>query len=227
MRIIKYIVIHCTAAPQNQTTAEMLAFWKRVNGWKNPGYHKDIHADGLVESLLPFDEIANGVKGFNSNSIHLCCKGGVDAKGNPVDNRTPAQIKSLIIEIKTAKAMFPNAIVLGHRDFSTDQNGNGIIDQWELIKSCPSYDVRRWLKSVDLEDIAKPSGIIYKLNFPVIQDSFVGEIQRGLIRAGYKIGDDDQFGKKTSDALVAFQKKKSLTPSGIADDKTISLLGIR
>lgn len=205
----------------------MLAFWKRVNGWKNPGYHIDIHADGFVETLLPFEEIANGVAGYNANAVHICCKGGIDAKGNPLDNRTDKQKKSLIEVIKHAKKLFPNAVVLGHRDFSTDQNGNGLIDQWELIKACPSYDVRDWLKSVGLEEVAKPSGIVYKLNYPLIKDSFVGLIQKALIANGYKIGYDNVFGKETHDALIAFQKKHALTTSGIADNKTISLLGIR
>lgn len=205
----------------------MLAYWKRVNGWKSPGYHIDIHADGFVETLLPFEEIANGVAGFNSNSVHICTKGGIDAKGNPIDNRTAAQKKSLVEVIKHAKHLFPNAVVLGHRDFSTDKNGNGLIDQWEFIKSCPCYDVRDWLKDVGLEKTAKPSGIVYKLNFPIIKDSFVGEIQTKLKAAGYKVGFDEKFGTETQTALIAFQKKKGLKPTGIADDHTISLLGVR
>lgn len=226
-RLVKYIIIHCTAGPLWQTTDAIKAYWLNVLGWKSYGYHHLISADGLDEYLTPIERISNGVAGFNSNSINICCKGGIDAKGNPIDNRTPAQIETLIKLIKKYKAMFPNAIVLGHRDFSTDQNGNGIIDRWEFIKSCPGYDVRDWIKSVGLEDVARPSGIVYKLNLPLVKDSFVGRIQNGLIREGFKLKPDDVLGKNTSDALIAFQKKKGLTPSGIADNKTISLLGIR
>ena len=30
--------------------------------------------------------------------------------------------------------------VVGHRDFSADQNGDGVIAGWERIKECPSFD---------------------------------------------------------------------------------------
>jgi hypothetical protein len=36
----------------------------------------------------------------------------------------------------------------GHYHYSTDKNRNGIIDKWERIKECPSYDAKeefRWL----------------------------------------------------------------------------------
>jgi len=227
MRLIKYIIIHCTAGPLWQSTEEIKNYWRNKLGWKSYGYHHLISADGLDEYLTPIEQLSNGVKDFNSNSINICCKGGVDAKGNPTDNRTTAQIQTLTELIKKYKKLFPNAIVLGHRDFSTDQNGNGIIDRWEFIKSCPGYDVRDWLRKVGLEEVVKPINIVYKLNLPLVKDSFVGRLQMGLIKEGFKLSPDNVFGKNTSDAIKDFQKKKGLTVSGIADNKTISLLGIR
>jgi N-acetylmuramoyl-L-alanine amidase len=138
MRVIKYIVIHCTAGPQNQSTAEILAFWKNVNGWKYPGYHFEINADGTIEQLLPIEQIANGVAGHNSNSLHISYKGGIDKAGKPVDNRTPQQIASQISLLKKYHAMFPHAEILGHRDFPG------------VTKACPSFDVRTWLKTIKL-----------------------------------------------------------------------------
>lgn len=150
MRDITHIVLHCTAGPQNQPTSEILHYWKTVNGWKNPGYHFEINADGTIEQLLPIEQIANGVAGHNANSIHISYKGGIDAHGKPIDNRTLAQKNSQIQLLRKYHKLFPKAQILGHRDFSVDKNGNGIIDQWEWIKACPAFDVKSWLKTVTL-----------------------------------------------------------------------------
>ena len=72
MRVIKYIVIHCTGAPSNQSTKVIKDFWKNVKGWKNVGYHKIISEDGTVEELAKPEEITNGVAGHNRNSYHIC-----------------------------------------------------------------------------------------------------------------------------------------------------------
>ena len=38
--------------------------------------------------------------------------------------------------------IWPRAKICGHRDFSPDKNGNGVIDPWEYIKACPCFDAR-------------------------------------------------------------------------------------
>lgn len=138
MRQIKYLVLHCTAGPQHQTTDAIKAYWVNVLGWKNPGYHFLINADGTIEQLLPIDQVSNGVAGFNSNSIHISYKGGVDAKGNAIDNRTPAQISAQIQLLKKFKKQFPSAEIKGHNEFPG------------VTKACPSFSVKKWLKTVDI-----------------------------------------------------------------------------
>lgn len=131
-------MLHCTAGPQNQSTAEILNYWRKVHGWKSPGYHFEINADGTIEQLWPIESIANGVAGYNANSIHVSYKGGVDTKGNAIDNRTDAQKASQVKLIKELKAKFPHARICGHRDFPG------------VTKACPSFDVRTWLKEVGI-----------------------------------------------------------------------------
>lgn len=138
MRAIKYIVLHCTATLQNTTIQSILNYWKKVLGWKNPGYHFLIKPDGQAVNLLPVEQIANGVAGFNSNSIHIGYIGGADAKQRALDNRTPAQIEAQIKLIKHFKTQFPEAVIKGHRDFPN------------VKKKCPSFDVATWLKKVGL-----------------------------------------------------------------------------
>lgn len=51
-------------------------------------------------------------------------------------------------------------------------------------------------------------------------------LQRALIKAGHKITEDGDFGQRTHDALVAWQKAHGLVADGIAGDKTWRALGV-
>jgi len=53
--------------------------------------------------------------------------------------------------IMTADSMlqsFSNAgiSIKGHRDYSPDLNGNGVIERNEWLKICPGFDVSEWIK---------------------------------------------------------------------------------
>ncbi|KVV16134.1 N-acetylmuramoyl-L-alanine amidase [Flavobacterium sp. TAB 87] len=144
MRNITHIVVHCTGAAQSQTIDSIKNFWKNVNKWRNVGYHKIIEANGTVSELAKPSEITNGVAGHNSKSYHICYIGGKDGK----DNRTEFQKATLLLELKKAKKMFPNAIILGHRDLSPDLNNDGIIQSNEWTKLCPSFDAKKEYKDV-------------------------------------------------------------------------------
>lgn len=141
MRVIKYIVIHCTAGSQKETMEELYAGFK-ARGWKNYGYHIVVDGNGDRHDITDLEKIANGVAGFNSNSIHVSYMGGIDRKGKPVDNRTDSQKEQLISIIKELKEKYPDAELKGHRDFSPDTNKNGKVDTFEWIKVCPCFDVK-------------------------------------------------------------------------------------
>ena len=136
MRKIKYIAVHCTATPQTTSIDSIKNYWKTNLGWKMPGYHFIIKPDGEVVKLLSVDEVSNGVKGFNSETINISYIGGVDAKNQPIDNRTPAQKATLLKLLKEFRAKFPNAIIQGHRDFPN------------VKKACPSFDAKNEYKNV-------------------------------------------------------------------------------
>ncbi len=147
MRNIKRIFVHCTAGSQRQTTADLLAEFKR-KGWKNPGYHYVIAADGMVCQLLSEEAVSNGVHGYNATAINVAYMGGIDAAGKAVDNRTAEQKKSLVRLLTELKGRYPKAEILGHRDISPDRNGNGIVDPWERIKECPCFDAKKEYKDL-------------------------------------------------------------------------------
>lgn len=152
MRTINRIFVHCTASWQDNTTVGSLKAEFKAKGWKNPGYHYVIFPGGRIEKLLEEEKVANGVKGYNSHSVHVAWVGGIryrngkDKNGNLVrkivsdDNRTPEQKLALFDLLTKLKLKYRNAQIMGHRDISPDLNHNGVIDPWERIKDCPCYD---------------------------------------------------------------------------------------
>lgn len=142
MRRITHIVIHCTATPQNAKVEGILKYWRDTLKWNFPGYHYIIEANGNIVQLLDEDTPSNGVAGHNSKLINVSYIGGIEINGKATDNRTVHQKAALIGMIKELRLRHPLALVVGHRDFSPDLNGNGIIDPWERIKECPSFDAK-------------------------------------------------------------------------------------
>ncbi len=138
MRNIKYIVLHCTAGPQDQSIEAIQNYWRKNLGWKSPGYHHIIKADGSVADLLPIGYASNGVAGYNSVSINISYTGGVEKNGKPVDNRTPEQKARMEKLVRHYHERFPNAKIQGHRDFPN------------VKKDCPSFSVAEWLKEIGL-----------------------------------------------------------------------------
>ena len=147
MRAIKYIAVHCTAGSQHTTIKELQQEFRR-KGWKNPGYHYVVAADGTITQLLDEDKVSNGVKGYNSVLINVAYIGGVEAEGKPVDNRTAAQKASLAGLLGVLRKKYPTATIQGHRDFSPDRNRNGRIEPSEYIKACPCFDAKAEYQSI-------------------------------------------------------------------------------
>ncbi len=153
MREIKRIFVHCTAT---EKTASINALWNgwRKLGWKRPGYHYVVLADGSITKLLGEALVANGVKGYNCTSLHVAYMGGIVSSGKwtkqmvAADTRTEAQKKSLVHILKELKGRYPKAQIIGHRDISPDKNGNGKVDRWERIKECPCFDAMEEYKGI-------------------------------------------------------------------------------
>ncbi|NSW46210.1 MAG: N-acetylmuramoyl-L-alanine amidase [Bacteroidales bacterium] len=136
MRNINYIVVHCTATPQNTTIESIQKYWREVLKWHAPGYHYIIKSSGELVQLLPIEQVSNGVAGYNSQCINIAYIGGVDNNGKPIDNRTPAQKDMLLKLLKQLKQQFPKAIIQGHRDFPG------------VKKACPSFDAKDEYKNI-------------------------------------------------------------------------------
>jgi N-acetylmuramoyl-L-alanine amidase len=133
-RNIKRLVFHCTATKQSATVSAIQKYWREVRKWSAPGYHIIIKPDGSWTLLQDFNKISNGVANMNSTTINVSYIGGIDSKGKAFDNRTDAQKEVLEVIWRTFKHKLPNITFHGHYEF---QN-----------KSCPSFNVQRWIKSL-------------------------------------------------------------------------------
>lgn len=148
----RYIVVHCQAG--NGSLEAMQKYWAEKLGWKSPGYATWVDYDGTRYSLATYEDITNGVAGFNKECLHISYRGGVENVGTPKkpiykgkDTRTQAQKDAILKELLLMLQWLldngndlQDVMILGHYDFSTDQNKNGAIESWERIKECPSFN---------------------------------------------------------------------------------------
>lgn len=152
MRRINRIVLHSTSGWNSQSTQSILDYWKKDLGWKQVGYHRLINDDGTIEKLAPLSTVTNGVAGYNSDSIHICYKGGLvsvkDSKYTYGDTRSEAQKKAfgeaiynVLWELRELGVPdIDNITIVGHRDLSPDLNKDGKIESREWVKVCPTFN---------------------------------------------------------------------------------------
>jgi N-acetyl-anhydromuramyl-L-alanine amidase AmpD len=177
-RTINAIVIHCSATPNGKDfdasdidAMHKLRGFKRDSqaarnfnfDYKHIGYHFVIRVNGDIQSGRGIEEIGAHVQGSNAHSIGICMIGldkFTEAQWNglhdcmiflakKISGRTIATATSCITTLNDL-----GISVKGHRDYSPDLNGDGIIQRNEWIKDCPNFDVREWVRGgmVEIEE---------------------------------------------------------------------------
>ena len=128
-RTIHYLVVHCSATPEGrQHTAKDIDLWHRQRGFNEIG---------TIEDGRDVDKIPAHVEGHNKDSIGICYIGGVDKNTlQPKDTRTPEQKEALVKLLKALKKLYPDAIILGHRDFVG------------VKKACPCFNAKDEYKDI-------------------------------------------------------------------------------
>lgn len=164
MRPINLIVIHCSATPDGRwTTAADIDVWHAQRGFHrdpawmarcNPqlkaiGYHHVIYTNGAIASGRHHDEIGAHVAGFNQKSLGVCMVG--------TGHFSAAQWGELRELVLSLQKRYPDARICGHRDLSPDKDGDGNIEPFEWLKTCPGFDVDPWFKG----GMQPPAGLIY------------------------------------------------------------------
>lgn len=144
------IIIHCSATKPSQ-------YWVGVNsireshlarGFSDIGYHFVINRDGHWCKGRPISKQGAGVFGHNKGAIHICMVGGLDESGKPEDNFTERMYATLRYRLSDLCAVhgIKEENISGHRDYSPDSDGDGVIDESEWIKVCPCFDVSQKLQ---------------------------------------------------------------------------------
>ena len=137
-RSIHYLVVHCSATPEGRDhTAKDIDAWHKQRGFNEIGYNYVVRLDGTVEEGRDVNKIPAHVTNHNKDSIGICYIGGIDRNTlQPKDTRTVAQkeaLKKLLVELR---ALYPDAKILGHRDFAG------------VAKACPCFDAKDEYKTI-------------------------------------------------------------------------------
>lgn len=150
----EYITIHVSATPEGEDfSVDQIRQWHKNRGWNDIGYHFVIGLDGTIQMGRSLERTGAGVFGHNRNNVQICLIGGLEKrkKNKPVkdlkskDTRTEKQKKALDLLLMTLVSTDrgKDAVIQGHRDFSPDVNGDGIISPFEFMKDCPCYDAKK------------------------------------------------------------------------------------
>ena len=122
---IKLLVVHCSDSEDSQELTALDIHKMHLNfGWNGIGYHKIINRSGKVENGRPEYWIGAHVKGKNEISLGVCLIGR--------NKFTQKQYLSLEKILKKWKSLYPEAVIVGHRDTGDTQ------------KTCPNFDVKTW-----------------------------------------------------------------------------------
>lgn len=135
-------VLHVSATKMSQdfTFEDCRNYHVNVKRWSDIGYHFYIEKSGEIHKGRPLNRNGAHVRGHNSGTIGICCEGGILENGAPGDTMNDLQklaVEGLLLALKKGN---PQMKVTGHRDYSPDLNGNGIIEPFEFMKACPCYD---------------------------------------------------------------------------------------
>lgn len=155
-RKIDKIIIHCSASKEGQNmTVAQIDKMHRQRGFAGIGYHFVVYLDGSIHDGRDISKVGAHTTDYNIGSIGICYIGGLDKKGKIKDTRTYQQKNSLYQLVKKLMEMYPIKEVKGHRDYSPDTNGDGVISKYEWIKGCPCFEVSEFMKEYGLDKLLK------------------------------------------------------------------------
>lgn len=231
----KFIIVHVTATPPSRDIgAAEVRKMHLAQGWSDNGYNEVMRRSGALELGRGLDAVGAHVAGYNSIAFGLSMVGGINAAGKPEHNATDAQMTNLERRLRELVVRYPEAKIGGHRDFSPDRNGNGIIEPGEWLKACPCFDVIPWAasKGLPVADIKGNWGEVFsvpandggvaKVAGP---DARLVYLQKLLSLTGLQFGPIDGIvGARTEAALKLYQDWSGLPQSGQFDPATVKLL---
>ena len=143
LKVVKYLVVHCVSNRCNKpfSVESLINCGKQKYG--QVSYHYYVRYDGSVIPLLPENMQGIHVKGYNCCSLGIVYEGGLDEQGHPADTRTEAQKHALYELLKDLTRDYPDARILGHREFP------------RVHKDCPCFPASKTYAELQPENRAK------------------------------------------------------------------------
>ncbi len=109
---IRWIVLHHSAGPTDQTPESIARFHIQVRGWSGIAYNYLIYEDGRIFAARPLDAVPACVKGHNEESFCLCFVG--DFSTVPP---SPTAIAAGVWLTRLLQNAYPQVLgVRGHRE---------------------------------------------------------------------------------------------------------------
>ena len=132
MRTVTLIVVHCSATREGQSFdfEQCRRDHIRHRRFRDIGYHFYLTRDGEIHRGRPLEQVGAHCRNHNRHSIGVCYEGGLDRQGQPKDTRTLEQKASLVALLRELKRMFPQALIVGHRDLNP-------------MKACPCFEAAK------------------------------------------------------------------------------------
>jgi len=130
MRLIKHIVVHCTATG----TAKKAKDFYLEN--QKPMFHYVIERDGEIVQLCYDPFSITSIEQYDAAGIHIAYIGGMDKTGKPIDNRTTRQNEALFYKLVELSTRYKNVKIAGAGDVGGSKNS-------------PGFDVNMWMKNYE------------------------------------------------------------------------------
>lgn len=140
-RVIRKIVVHCSDSDiKSHDNIETIRAWHTERGFTGPdgvsdtlddiGYHYVITKSGKTYQGRKETQTGAGVKGHNKDSIHICLTGK-----NEFSIQQFNYLEILLIDL-CGRHSLNKENIYSHNELDKD-------------KTCPNFDVRKWLTSLE------------------------------------------------------------------------------
>ena len=105
--------------PDQTSSVAQIDTWHRDRGFRfGVGYHYVVRRNGEIEAGRPEWLVGAHCKNHNKYSIGVCYEGGLNARGQPEDTRTPEQKAALRTLLADLHRRYPRAVIVGHHDLN-------------------------------------------------------------------------------------------------------------
>lgn len=142
----KYLIVHETDGPADQTVEEIDTYHKLHNHWSGVGYHRLVDRMGVIRTGRPDDVVGAQAAGLNSWSIGMAYIGTFDKTLPPPAQRYSAVHCAAVLCLRWD---IPVERIIGHRDVAK------LVGDPSVATECPGdpiwHDLPQFRKDVQKE----------------------------------------------------------------------------